>query len=644
VSRILFDLEGNGLLPDISKIHCIATCDVDTEERRVFGPAQIHDALDYLGGHTLIAHNGLGYDFPVLEKLYGFKVPHERQLDTLVLARLMHPNVKERDSNYNKTRLKKGLPTMGENFGKHTLKAWGVRLNVEKGSYEGPWDGWTQEMQDYCVQDITTALKLWKYLDADRYSQAAIELEHDVARLCRMITEAGWPFNEDEAHRLHGEWAQTKEWLERDLITEFKGWEETEEFVPQINNKKRGYQKGVPFTKRWFVTFNPQSRDHIVRALKDRGWQPTEFTDSGKPKLDEEVIEGLAAAPLGGGEVFTAPTRLIDYLTICKRLGQLATGEQAWLKHVKDGRIHAEYNPMGAVTSRAAHFNPNIAQVPSVSSPYGAECRSLFTVPEGYVLLGADMAGLEGRCFAHYLAKHDGGAYGKLLLSGDPHWAVVRAVGYFDCARDKANSLHTLVREHGAKRLFYGMLYGAGDEKAGRIVLDACRMATKIGHPEFHQKFFGEEQAPRQKALRAVGKLAKFNVIHGIAGFEKLKKDIAYILENKATLPGLDKRRLPIRSDHAALNTLLQSAGAILCKRWIVDALVALLADGLCWPDDFFFVGWIHDELQVAVRKGLEERVGNIIVACARNAGEPYGFRIALDSSWKTGASWAETH
>jgi DNA polymerase I len=610
---------------------------VDTEERKFFAPHQITDALAYLGGHILIAHHGLGYDFPVLEKLHGFRVPRERQLDTLVLARLIHPNVKERDSDLNKSRLKKGEPTMGKEFGKHTLRAWGRRLRIPKADFEGPWDGYTQEMGEYCQQDVETSLRLWRYLDPDRYSQSAIELEHDVARLCQLITAAGWPFNEKEAQRLHGEWSEKKGALERDLVKEFEGWHESEIFIPKVNNKSRGYVKGVPFEKKTFTTFNPQSRQHIIRALSDRGWKPAAFTDNGQPKLDEEVIESLSAT-------FTGCGSLVDYLTICKRLGQLANGEQAWLKHVRDGRIHADYNPMGAVTSRASHFNPNIAQVPTVSSPYGKECRGLFTVPEGWVLLGADMAGLEARCFAHYLAKHDAGAYGQLLLTGDPHWATVRAVGLLDCDRDKESPLHEGVRTE-TKRLFYGVLYGAGDEKAGRIILDVCRLAQKLGDPWPCVKFFGDDPAPKQKKLRAAGAKAKFGLFNGIPGFAQLRRDLEDILDLKPTLPGLDKRRLPVRSAHSALNALLQSAGAILCKRWIVSAhKAASLVSAPGWDGDFVFVGWIHDELQVAVRKGKEEIIGNTIVNAAQNAGEPYGFRIALDSSYKTGASWAETH
>jgi hypothetical protein len=107
-------------------------------------------------------------------------------------------------------------------------------------------------------------------------------------------------------------------------------------------------------------------------------------------------------------------------------------------------------------------------------------------------------------------------------------------------------------------------------------------------------------------------------------------------------LRGLDGRLLPIRSDHSALNTLLQSAGAILCKQWVCDAFDALEAAGLVhgWQGDFVFLGWIHDELQVAARKGREDQIAQILTDCARAAGKPFNFRsgsIAKPSKAKAG-------
>ncbi|MHB8392321.1 MAG: DNA polymerase [Acidobacteriaceae bacterium] len=646
MKRLLFDLEGDGLLPELTKIHCIAASDVDTGQPvGVWGPNALPLALDVMDrADKLVAHFGIGYDFPALLKIFNYRVPEARQVDTVVISRLKFPNLKELDSKFNAARIKKNLPPMGDAFGKHSIGAWGVRLGVPKLHEDiEDWSVWTQDMQDRCVGDVATALRLWKYLSPDSMSQPAIELEHRTARLCRMITAAGWPFDTAKAHTLHVELVAEKHKVETELKKQFGSWwQNNGEFTPKVNNKARGYVKGQPCTKIERIDFNPNSRQHIELCLTKLGWKPLLFTDNGQAQLDEEVIAGIVAE-------FPQATGLSRYLMLDKRIGQLADGKQAWLKNVKDdGMIHAEYNPLGAITSRASHFNPNIAQVPATASEYGHDCRELFYVPKDWgVELGADMSGLEGRCFAHYLAKYDGGKYGEALLSGDPHWAVVRAVGFANEVRDKSNQLHTIVRETGAKRLFYAMLYGAGDEKSGRIILDACRLARKT-NPEWgylYEKFFHSDEAPGPKLLKSVGSQAKRAVIEGIPGFKELKATLS-AMSACGYLPGLDGRRLPIRSDHAALNSLLQSAGAILCKQWICDGYDALIASGLRWgwDGDFVFLGWIHDEVQVACRNGLGDRIGQMLTAAARAAGEPFKFRLALDSEYKLGSSWADTH
>ena len=189
------------------------------------------------------------------------------------------------------------------------------------------------------------------------------------------------------------------------------------------------------------------------------------------------------------------------------------------------------------------------------------------------------------------------------------------------------------------------MLYGCGDEKAGRIILDACRLARKSGYAEVYAAFFGDDEAPGKRLLKKVGAKAKFDVIQGIEGFDQLKHTIGRLCES-GYLPGLDNRRIPVRAEFSALNTLLQSAGAILCKQWLCDAYDSLIASGLKWgwDGDFVFLGWIHDEVQVACRNGLGDRIGEVLTAAARGAGAPFNFRIALDSEYKLGHSWADTH
>lgn len=587
--RLAFDIEANGLLDTVTTVHCLCAVDLDTDEKHSFGPSMIEDGLKLLAAADMIvAHNALGYDMPVLEKLYGFT--HHTVRDTLIIARLIHSNLRDTDGD----RVRSGVIPK-DMFGSDSLKAWGYRLGEHKGEYTGPWDLWSQAMQDYCLQDVLVLKRLWAFLRPEDYSQQAIELEHEVYKACFGMTTHGWRFDRDKAVNLYGILAAKRESLSKALIARFGTWQEIDKvLIPKRDNKKLGYVTGVPVTKYKTIEFNPNSRQHIEKKLRELGWKPEVFTESGQAKLDESILAKI-----------TIPEAqlLIEHFLVEKRLGQIADGDNGWLKMVKDdGCIHARYNTMGTVTGRASHFGPNIAQVPAGKSPYGKECRELFTVPNGWSLVGADMAGLELRCLAHYLWAFDGGAYGDLVLNGDVHTENQKAAG--------------LPTRDNAKTFIYAFLYGAGATKIGKIVNGTGKQ--------------GQELIDR--------------FMKGLPAFRRLKDTVSQAAA-KGYLKGLDGRHIPIRSSHAALNSLLQGCGAILCKRWVADAYKRIketYREG--YDGDFVFCGWIHDEVQVACRTELADDIGKIIVSCAQQAGEPYGFKIRLDSEYHVGKSWADTH
>jgi DNA polymerase I-like protein with 3'-5' exonuclease and polymerase domains len=238
--------------------------------------------------------------------------------------------------------------------------------------------------------------------------------------------------------------------------------------------------------------------------------------------------------------------------------------------------------------------------VPNLNAPFGKECRTLFRADSKLDLLGIDVSSLELRCLSHYLAKYDDGAYGKLLLEDDIHTANQKAAGL--STRDQA------------KTFIYGFLYGAGNEKIGQIVGKGKAEGSRL-KKEFLSKI------PALKSLRdAVQKKAEL-------GFIK----------------GLDGRRVPVRSSHSALNTLLQSAGAIICKRWIVE-MHHLLEKEFKYGEDYRQVAFVHDEVQLTVKREHAKRIGDIAVKAIAIAGERYSFRIPLTGEFKTGSTWATTH
>lgn len=653
-TRILFDVEANGLLeaegdkPAATTAWCVSAVDIDTREERFFGPDELEDALRYIATADVLAgHNIQRYDLPLLKKLYWWWRPKTSAVirDTMIIARLKHPNVKDTDT----ALIQQGKMPAGKGYhGKHTIGAWGYRLGKPKLHEDiTDWSVWTAEMGERCVGDMRTNLLLWEHLRPDDYSQDAVVLEHRIAHVCDLMQKAGVPFNQKLAGALHADLVERKDTLEKALVAQFGAWlapispdPHKYEVTPKVNRPKDGICKSVPYCKCKWVTFNPGSRAHIARVLSKKGWTPLKKHASGNPEIDEAEIERIV-------KLYPEMDGLAEYLMISKRISQLAGGDQSLLNHVAaDGRIHGVCSPMGTTTSRASHFYPNLAQVPSEKKPYGHRFRELFEAPAGWVMVGADMEGLEGRGFAHYMHLVDNGAYADALLKGDPHWASAKALTFVgqDEVRDKANQLHVILRE-GSKRFYYAFIYGAWELQCGSIIQDTVIDARKAGFPEPYRQFFGKTEAPSEKLLKTVGRKARDRFTKGVPGMEKLLAKLERQIEIHGWLPGIDKRRIPVRSSHSALNFIIQSCGAILCKRWGCDAF-----DECCnkyrwgWDGDFVFSLWIHDEFQAYCRKKIAEEIGAILIKHAKAAGEPYGFRVPLDSKYSVGRSWADTH
>jgi DNA polymerase I-like protein with 3'-5' exonuclease and polymerase domains len=586
--RLIFDLETNGLLDTVSEVHCIVTHNVDTGEVRKYDPHHLQEALARIEeASELIGHNIMAYDLEVLKKLYQIEYTG-KVTDTLVLSRLIWSDLSERDFN----RHRKGeFPS--SLIGSHSLKAWGVRLGVLKGSFNETtdWQQYTPEMLEYCAQDVVVTTKLYEKITEKDYSEEAIALEHDIHKICLQQTKHGFPFDINKAVELYAVLQDKRSGIKRKLEDTFGSWWESQgEFIPK--RTQGHYTAGCPCTKIERITFNPSSREHIAKKLKELGWKPSVFTENGAPKVDEAVLSALP---------YPEAKLLCEYLLIEKRIGQLAEGRQSWLKLERSGKIHGQVTTMGAVTSRCTHQYPNMAQVPSVKATYGKECRSLFHAPKGYLLMGCDVSGLELRCLAHFMARYDGGAYGKILLEGDIHSANQEAAG--------------LPTRDNAKTFIYAFLYGAGDEKIGKIIGKGSREGKKL----------------------------KASFLAKTPALDKLKSAVQTAAE-RGFIKGLDGRLMPIRSAHAALNTLLQGAGAIICKRWVVRFHELLESNGFKDGIDYMQVAYVHDEVQVLVKEEYAESIAKLCIQAIKDAGEHYNLRIPLDGEYKFGRNWAETH
>jgi DNA polymerase I-like protein with 3'-5' exonuclease and polymerase domains len=603
---LVFDIETNGLYWDATLVHSIVIINSATGE--MFSASsqngKLAEALTMLESHPLIVgHNVLGYDIPVLRKLYPNWRPRGHVFDTLNAARLIYTNIKDLDF-----RRKDGFPK--KLIGQHKLEAWGHRLGVLKGDfgYTTDWASWSPEMQEYCEQDVRVCLKLYEHILSLGYSPEALALEMEFQKVITEQEITGIPFDVKAAEQLYVELAAKREELITKLKEIFPPKRVESVFIPKTNNKTRGYVKGVPFTKVKYVEFNPGSRQMIAERLIEKyQWEPSEFTATGEPTINDEVLQSLP---------WPEAKMLLEYFDLSKIIGMLAEGKAGWLKLVtKEGRIHGSVITNGAVTGRCTHNSPNLAQIPR-KGDLGRKCRSLFKAPDGWVMVGADASGLELRMFGHYLARYDGGKYIEVILNGDIHTHNQEASG--------------LPTRDAAKAFTYALLYGAGDVKLGSILAPTANPGT---------------QAKK-------GKLLRNKFMKAIPAYKRLTETIKQVLTEKGPdgkpkrkyLIGIDGRKLHIRSNHAALNTLLQSAGAVLMKLATVIFHWEAEKAGLVLGKDYVQIAHVHDEAQFLARPEHAETVGKLFVRSIELAGKHFGFVCPTTGEYKIGPDWSATH
>lgn len=656
MTRYVFDCETNGFLNVLTTLHSLVLIDADTEEvfschNHYAAMYPIQHGLDLLStASEIIGHNIIEFDIPAIQKVYPQWRTKAQVTDTLVCVRLIFSDVKDMDFKF---RAKN--PTFpAQLIGRHSLKAWGYRLKEFKGDFgeTTDWDTWTPEMQDYCIQDVRVNLKLFKNIEARKYAPQSLKLEHDVCHILNRQMMHGFKFDIKKATDLYVILAARREVIGQKLRDEFGGWYVQEEVKLAAHTRcvfkahpaghlvvRKTKVGSAPYRRKdgeWAITekpiyeyplvngwmaetacaseytnikrveFNPESRDHIAKVLSDRyGWKPKLFGKDGKPTIDEDILKVL---------LFPVVASVREYLMVCKRIAQLAEGKQAWLKLVsEEGSIHGRVNGNGAITGRMTHHSPNVAQAPSVVNqkgpvPYGKECRELFTVKKGYKLIGCDASGLELRMLAHFLAHWDKGAYAKEVLEGDIHTVNQKAAGLSTRAQ--------------AKTFIYAFLYGAGDEKIGSIALPSGT---------------ADEQ-------RKLGKKLKARFLKKIPALGHLVKTVASRTKTVGHLKGLDGRILAIRSSHAALNVLLQSAGALVMKQSLVILDNNLQDAGLVAGIDYEFVANVHDEFQIEVKEKYAEVIGKLAQQSIAEAGQHFKMKCRLDADYKIGNNWAETH
>lgn len=470
MKRCYTDLEANGLLGDVDLFYCAVILD---EDDTVHTFRDVNEYLDALQGYDdIVFHNGIGYDYYALKILApgrDLEWLKERMTDTLVMSRLIYAHIKTIDfAKWNEYGHK--YPLKPFQFGTHSLKAWGLRLGCMKGDFDPAnyediygnpctWRtvGFNQDMLDYNIQDCVVTKRIYELMVKRPYSDMAIQLEHDIAWLMMDQELNGFKIDLPSAQELYTELCAIRSRLKSELQEVFGSW-----YVDNgttIPKKSLNYQdvlradltEGAEYTKIKRVNFNPASRAHIARCLNKRyKWIPTVYTDKGEPQVDSEILEKLP---------YPEAPKLKQFFDVNKITGQIGDGKNAWLKLEVDGYLHGRVNPNGAGTGRATHHQPNVAQVPKGKpGSYGHRCRQIFTVPDGWWLLGTDASGLELRCLANRLYEYDDGAYAEIVVNGDVHWHNTLALGLVPpgTVRDKHNSEHEAARDT-AKRWIYAL-------------------------------------------------------------------------------------------------------------------------------------------------------------------------------------------
>ena len=468
--------------------------------------------------------------------------------------------------------------------GGHSLKNWGLKFGGQGKIPFEQFDYLSDEMLTYCRNDVALTEKLYKFLfkKMTDFGQS-IELEHKTAEIIQRQHESGFKLDIVEAYSLQAKFQEDMNDLTTTVRKTFPPLKIEEEFIPKSNNKARGYVKGVPFTKVKFKEFNLGSRQQIAERLMLLGWKPKKKTDKGHVIVDEKVLSQIHNIP---------EAKLINrFLMLQKRIAQVSS----WIEAIReDGRVHGKVITNGTITGRMSHQSPNMAQIPAVYSPYGKECRALWIVNKGYKLVGVDASGLELRMLAHYMNDKD---YIHEVVNGDIHTANQIAAGLE--SRDKA------------KTFIYAFIYGAGSAKIGSIIGGST----------------ADGERAKEKFLRATPSLRSLR--------EKVER-----VATRRYVTGLDQRRIIIRHPHAALNSLLQGAGAIVMKK----ALTLLEEYVKVKQIKAFPVVNVHDEFQYEVKEEQAEQFGRVAVQSIIDAGKLLNIRCPLNGEYKVGNNWSETH
>lgn len=620
-----FDLEGNGLLDTITKVHCVVVKHKD--ELVKFRPHQIKEALEHLQSFdVLIAHNGIGYDFPVLRKLFKWEFKGKK-VDTLVMSRLLDP--------------KRMVPfnCLNKKAGPHSLEAWGYRVGRGKPEHED-WENFSEEMLHRCSEDVEILELVYAGLLKEAKNgkwRNAFLMSFELFEYLQKQEEYGWLVDQDHMHKCVAQLTKWMRLIDRVITPRLPKILEIEEtkkdgeynYVRKPFLKSGKYSQSVldwcartgiadgdcpvagPYSRINFRVTDLDSNAETKEFLLSLGWEPLEWNtdDAGNrtsPKLSKDDPFVGIEGKLG---------RLVAKRVQCRQRRGIVEGLLGLVR--EDGRIASVVNTL-AVTGRATHRN--IVNIPKAGSFYGKQMRRIFTSKDGYVLVGTDSAGNQLRQLA---GRMENPAYTEALIKGK---------------KEDGTDNHSLTARIGelesrdiAKNVMYCLLFGGGDGKLAKTAKkppgSGAELRSKLyrgldGLGDLMEKLTKEWKSTAKQKYNA-----KFNRMEYYDG----------------TITGLDGRPIKVPSEHQLLVYLLQSDEALhMSKAYCL--LYQRLSEKYVWGVDFGIVAWVHDEYTIECREDIAEDVKRISEDCIRDAGEFFGIQCPHEGDGKIGRTWYDIH
>jgi DNA polymerase-1 len=647
----VFDIESDGLLKDVTRMWIMVVKDLKTGKRTRFLEGDLGWQELFNNANQVVGHNIINYDLPVLEKLFGYKLPtYVKAVDTLILSQILD------------------YKRFGDKG--HSLKVWGEYLNAPKQEFED-WSKYSETMALYCENDVEVNTKILMALKdeldrgIDRFpekfklTREYIKVEHAVAKWCADASLHGWPFDVDKAYELYDE-LETKMNITYGILNKKLGVKtvacDKKASDPVDFGRKPKFLKDGRYDihlARWFnidqwsgvdpddrlvvgeyckfeiVPLSLNSVADVKIFLYRNGWKPTDWNyklnadlkrEKTTPKITEDSLEFLG----GDGKLYS------NYLTEKARHSIVKT----WLENVDDNnRLHGDCMVIGTPSMRSRHSI--IVNIPSPDAPYGKQMRSLFKCIPGWKIVGCDSAGNQARGLAHFL-KDD--KFTDILLNGDVHTfnadtlnRILRTRLYIDWNEYwigqgvKADEKHTLEenlairRRNCAKRVLYAFLFGASGGKLWSYMFNGEMNDTK-------------------------GNKVKKDFIAAVPGFKELLTELETTYgSTKKTGHGyigsLANTRLYVDSFHKLLVYKLQATEKITCGAACMLVQQYLQEEEIPYQPLIMY----HDEFQFMVPEEHAERAVELGIKAFQEGPKLFGVTI-MDGSGSFGNTWLETH